>query len=247
MYFKNIVLLFLCTFTALNVDAFTTIKLPSVLVFSKTKSYRHLSIPNGIQFLANLKCELNWNVDFSEDATDFTDQNLKKYDVVLFLNTSGDIFNQKEQKAFKKFIKSGKGFVGIHAAADTEKKWFWYTEMLGATFKSHPKIQEATVLLNAVYNHSTTKHLKSKEIFKDEWYNFIKPVKNNIQVLATLDETSYEGEKMNTKNHPIIWKHNFKGGRIFYSGLGHTKETYLDKRFQKMIKEAILWAANKVK
>ncbi|MDA9885789.1 ThuA domain-containing protein, partial [bacterium] len=77
---------------------------------------------------------------------------------------------------------------------------------------------------------------------RDEWYNYIKPVSKDVNVLASLDENSYQGKKMNTDNHPITWYHHYDGGRVFYTGMGHTDEIYKDTRFQKLIQGAIVWA-----
>lgn len=242
MNFKSILLVLICFLTSITIH--TQEKEPTVLVFSKTGAFRHRSIPAGISFFKNLKKETNWKIDFSEDGNDFSSENLKNYNVVIFLNTTGNIFNENQKKAFKKYISNGNGFVGIHAASDTEKEWPWFTNMIGATFKDHPKVQNATLHIDNSSEHPAICPLKKEETFKDEWYNFLKPVAKHVNVLATVDESSYTGKKMNTKNHPIIWYHHYNGGRIFYTGLGHTNASYTDIRFKKMIKGAVLWAAD---
>lgn len=215
----------------------------NILVFSKTQAFRHKSIPTGIEFLNNMASKNKWDMTFSEDANDFNINNLSKYHVLIFLNTSGDIFSKDQKVALQNYFARGKGFVGIHAASDTEKEWDWFTEMIGATFKDHPKVQNATLNINTESRHPAINHLNTTEVFMDEWYNFIKPVGQHISVLATLDETSYEGKKMNTDNHPISWHHIFDGGRVFYTGLGHTHEIYEDSRYYKHIEGAIQWAS----
>ena len=137
---------------------------------------------------------------------------------------------------------NGNGFVGIHSASNTEMEWTWFTDMIGATFKDHPKVQNATLHIDKSSDHPSINHLNDNEVFKDEWYNFLKPVAKHVNVLASLDEESYQGKKMNTKNHPITWYHHYDGGRVFYTGIGHTNEIYQDERFEKIIKGAILWA-----
>ena len=214
-----------------------------ILVFSKTGAFRHKSIPTGIEFLSNMANKNNWVIHFSEDSNDFNSINLSKYDVLVFLNTSGNIFSEEQKAALQNYFASGKGFVGIHAASDTEKQWDWFTEMVGATFKDHPKVQNAMLEINTNCNHPAINGLNSQEIFKDEWYNFLKPVGKHVTVLASLDETSYEGKKMNTKNHPISWYHIYDGGRVFFTGLGHTNEIYKDPRYYNHIEGGILWAS----
>lgn len=216
----------------------------NILVFSKTGAFRHKSIPTGIKFMTELASKNNWSVSFSEDSNHFTNTNLDQFNVLVFLNTSGDIFNENQKQALQHYMANGNGFVGIHAASDTEKEWPWFTKMIGATFKNHPKVQNATLNIEKSSGHPAINHLKETEVFKDEWYNFLKPVDKHVNVLASLDEDSYEGKKMNTKNHPITWFHYYDGGRVFYTGMGHVDEAYSDPRFEKMIHGAILWAAN---
>ena len=242
MDFKKIVLTLSFLFSVYLINAQE--KEPKVLVFSKTGAFRHRSIPAGITFFKKLQVETKWKINFTEASEDFSSENLKNYNVVVFLNTTGNILNNQQKKAFQKYINNGNGFVGIHAASDTEKKWSWFTNMIGATFKDHPKVQNATLVVDKSSEHPAICHLKKQEIFKDEWYNFLKPVAKHVNILASVDESSYQGKQMNSKIHPIVWYHHFNGGRIFYTGLGHTNESYQDTRFQKMIKGGILWAAN---
>ena len=219
----------------------------SVFVFSKTGSFRHRSIPKGKEFLAKMAENNNWKMTFSENSDDFTGANLAQYDVLVFLNTTGDLFSPIQKKALKNYFARGKGFVGIHAASDTEMEWNWFTEMIGATFKDHPKVQPATVHVNKRTNHPAVAELKETEVFKDEWYNFKKPVGKHVSVLATVDEKSYKGKRMGTNYHPISWSHIYDGGRVFYTVLGHTIAVYDDDRFYKHIEGGILWATEQKK
>ena len=137
----KLTIVFLIVFQAQTIIAQ---KEPKVIVFSKTAGYRHQSIETGIEALKKLGKDNNFLVDTTEDADELTN-NLEKYKVVIFLSTTGDIFNENQQKAFKKYINNGGGFVGIHAATDTEYDWPWYNKLVGAYFKGHPRVQEATL------------------------------------------------------------------------------------------------------
>ncbi|NIJ44267.1 type 1 glutamine amidotransferase [Wenyingzhuangia heitensis] len=214
----------------------------SILVFSKTAGFRHKSIESGKQAVQKLAVKNNWKVVYSEDSNLFNDQDLSKFDILFFLNTTGDILNESQQNAMKSFFAKGKGFVGTHSATDTEKDWPWYVDMLGATFKSHPKQQKATLHINKEHGHQAVAHLNNKEEFFDEWYNFKDPVAKHVNVLATLDESTYSGKQMGMV-HPITWYHHYDGGRVFYTGLGHTNAAYSDERIVKQIEEGIKWAA----
>ncbi|WP_162053453.1 ThuA domain-containing protein [Pontibacter pamirensis] len=213
-----------------------------ILVFSKTSGYYHESIPDGISAIQKLGNEHNIQVDTTKNAAYFNPDSLSNYDAVVFLSTTQDVLNDQQQEAFTKYIQGGGGYAGIHAAADTEYDWPWYNRLVGAYFLSHPKQQNATVRVSNK-NHPSTSHLPDEwEIF-DELYNY-KDINPDINVLATLDETTYEGGE-NDDNHPIVWYHEFDGGRAFYTGLGHTKESYTNPVFLQHIWGGINYAMGK--
>ena len=227
-----------------------------LLVFSKTKGYRHKSIPAGKQLIQDITNTHGFKVHFSEDARIFNPKDLNGFDAVLFLNTTGDILNEAQQKALKDYIESGGGFVGVHSAADTEKKWPWYGKMLGATFNGHPMIPH---LQNAVLKVVETQKkfdeitpmaalwsLPSKEfLFFEEWYNF-KKIQKHINPLLVLKSKSFVGGKTG-KFHPIAWFHRFKQGRVFYTGLGHVENTYQDSFFIRHLTGGIFYAMGRSK
>ncbi len=202
----------------------------SVLVFSKTAGFRHSSIPAGQQLFFDLAKRHNFQVDTSEDASIFNQEDLGKYNVVVFLSTTGDILNAEQESALRQFMQAGGGWMGIHAAADTEYEWSWYNELVGAYFNGHPNnpnVREATVLLEDS-THISTAHLPKRWERNDEWYNY-----RNMQPFTTLlrlDESSYEGGT-NGENHPIAWYREFDGGRMFYTGGGHTDESFAEPDF----------------
>ena len=240
---KKIVASFCLACVALLTLSFSNLKkTPRVLVFSRTVKFHHASIPAGQAALQKLGKENNFEVDTTTDASWFTEKNLKKYDAVIFLSTTGDVLNDEQQAAFEKFIKSGKGYMGIHAATDTEYDWPWYNQLVGAYFKSHPKQQDAT--LNIVDgSHISTKHLPASWKRFDEWYNF-KSLQPGLHVLITIDEKSYSGGE-NGEFHPMAWYHDFDGGRAFYTEFGHTDESYLDPLFLQHLLGGIQYAITK--
>ncbi|UTA67404.1 ThuA domain-containing protein [Emticicia sp. 21SJ11W-3] len=213
-----------------------------VLVFSKTKGWRHSSIPFGKEAIKKLGVENNFSVDISENSDDFNDANLKKYSAVIFNSTTGNVLNNEQQAAFERYIQSGGGFVGIHAAADTEYEWPWYGQLVGAYFESHPNnsnVRKATVLVTDKTHISTT-HLPDKWDRTDEWYNY-KSIFRGIKPLAYLDESTYDGGT-NGGNHPMAWYHEFDGGRSFYTGGGHTDESFSEPLFLKHLLGGITFA-----
>ena len=213
-----------------------------VLVFSKTAGYRHASIADGKRMFLQLGRENNFRVDTTEDATVFTQANLSKYKVVVFLSTTGDILDTRQQEEFQRFIQAGGGFVGIHAAADTEYDWPWYNKLVGAYFESHPNdpnIRKATVR-RVQADHPAVKHLPDAWEREDEWYNY-KSIQN-FTTLLRVDESTYEGGT-NGDNHPISWYKEVDGGRMFYTGLGHTEASYTEDNFLRHVLGGLLYAA----
>ena len=209
-----------------------------ILVFSKTKGYYHESIDTGRIALMQLGKANGFAVDTTTNASLFNEDNLKRYRAVVFLNTTMDVLDVPQQNDFKRFIEAGGGFVGIHAAADTEYDWPWYGRLVGAWFKSHPKTQEATVKKVKSFGDDRIPESWTRT---DEWYNY-KKISPDIQVILNLDESSYEGGE-NGANHPIAWYHDFEGGRAFYTGMGHTKESYADPVFLDHLLQGIKYAA----
>lgn len=220
--------------------AFNFKKTPRVLVFTKTTAHRHSSIPAGLQAIITLGKENGFVVDTTEDAEKFTYKNLKKYDAVVFLITTGNnLLNAKQKEAFQKYIQSGGGFVGVHGASDAEYDWQWYGQLVGGRFEGHPPTQTAKVIV-VDNSHPATKNLPPVWERTDEWYNF-KNLSPDIHVLLKLDETSYKGGK-HGNNHPIAWYHSFDGGRAFYTELGHTEESYTEPLFLQHLLGGIQYA-----
>ncbi|MEH1163867.1 ThuA domain-containing protein [Micromonospora sp. CPCC 205539] len=217
--------------------------LTKVLVFSKTAGFRHSSIPNGIAAIQQLGAANGFTVATTEDAAQFTTTNLAQYQAVIFLSTTGDVLNATQQTAFESYIAAGGGYVGVHAAADTEYDWPWYGGLVGAWFSSHPAIQSATVRVEDRSNPSTA-HLADTWVRSDEWYNYRTNPRPNVRVLASLDESSYSGGSMG--DHPITWCRAYGGGKAWYTGLGHTEASYTDSNFTRMLLGGIRVAAGAV-
>jgi cytochrome c len=212
-----------------------------VLVFSKTAGFRHDSIPDGIAAIQALGAANEFTVEATEDAGAFTDANLDRFDAVVWLSTTGDVLNDEQQGAFERFVRDGGGYAGVHAAADTEYSWPWYGELVGAYFKSHPAIQEADVLVED-HDHASTAHLPAKWTRTDEWYSYRSNPRADVHVLAALDETSYTPTDP-AGDHPIAWCHPQDRGRSWYTGMGHTKESYADPAFRQHLLGGIKYAA----
>ena len=216
------------------------------LVFSKTAAFRHDSIPAGIDAIQQLGVQNDFTVDATEDATVFNDETLAQYDVVIWLLTTGDVLTAEQQAAFERYIQAGGGYAGVHSASDTEYDWPWYGELVGAYFEGHPRNQTGTIKV-ADRTHPSTAHLPARWERFDEWYSFRTNPRGDVHVLAALDESTYDPEATPMGlDHPIAWCQAYDGGRSWYTGAGHTPESYSEPDFLQHLLGGIETAAGVV-
>lgn len=224
-------------------DFHTTALQPAtkILIFSKTTGFRHDSIPNGIAAIRQLGQQNNFAVEQTEDAAAFNDANLAQFKAVVFLCTTGDVLNNAQQAAFERFIRAGNGYAGIHSASDTEYDWSWYGGLVGAYFRSHPNIQRGRIKIEDAA-HPSTQGLPAVWERTDEWYDFRLNPRRRVRVLATLDESSYQGGTMGA-DHPLAWCQLYDSGRAWYTAGGHTSESYSEPLFLQHLLGGIQFAA----
>ncbi|MXX96675.1 MAG: hypothetical protein F4065_01945 [Rhodothermaceae bacterium] len=215
-----------------------------VLVFSKTEGFRHNSIEAGVEAIKTLGAEHDFGVVATEDADYFRADSLQRFRAVVFLNTSGDVFDADQEEGLMTYLQSGGGWVGIHGAATTEYDWEWYGGLVGAYFSDHPDVQPADIVVTDRF-HPSTKGLPPLWNHTDEWYNYRLNPRANVHVLAVVKESSYEGGAMGD-DHPIAWAHHYDGGRAWYTGLGHTVESYDDPHVRSHLLGGIQWAAGNI-
>jgi len=240
-----------CLFVLLTVSSSTAFSQQfKALLFTKTDGFHHESILAGVEAIKLLASRHHFAVDWQENAGVFNDKALENYKVVIFLNTTGNVLNDQQQAAFEKFIKAGKGYVGIHSASDTEYDWPWYTKLVGMMFKIHPQNQTAYLKVEDS-NFPGMERFPKRFLWTDEWYQYGDRKADDLKVLITVDEKTYdpyakwgdnEGKGMGAF-HPISWYHPYDGGRAFYTGLGHIPQTFSDQTFLDHIYGGIYWAA----
>ena len=205
----------------------------NALIFSKTAAFRHTEcIPQGTVAIAQMAARRGFEVDATENAAAFTDENLAKYDVVIFLCTTGDVLDEAQQGAFERYIHAGGGYAGVHSASDTEYDWAWYGGLVGAYFRDHPgsvneQFQVATMKVEDRHA-AATRRLGRTWTREEEWYNFQTNPRDSVHVLLSVDESTYDprgysvpGGSPGMGDHPISWCQPYDGGRAFYTALGH--------------------------
>ncbi len=249
------------SFCILCINPMAAQKQFTALLITETAGWHHESIQNGVTAINELAVTHNFEVRRQQNAIPITTEGLKDIDVVIFLSTTADIFDDKEQTAFEKYIQSGKGYVGIHAASDTEYKWEWYTKLVGRMFHIHP-VQQTAKLKIIDHNFPGLEHFPDTLLWTDEWYEFGEEKVADLKYLVTVDETTFD-PKVTWKNrdpgangtmvdrvgtgmgkfHPISWYHEFDGGRSFYTALGHIEKVYENQWFLDHLYGGIYYAA----
>lgn len=242
-----------------------------MLVYTRTASFRHDSIPTAIKTIQELGAANNFSVDATEDPAQFTDENLAQYKVIAFVSTTGDVLDDTQQGAFERWMAKGNGYVGVHSASDTEYDWPFYGEMVGAYFLCHPVfpvyakggpgVQPGEFHVEAP-DHPAVAHLPLPWTVSDEFYSFQTNPRGKVRVLMTVDEDSYN-QYPNTSNlptsptfplgvpgkmgdHPMSWCHDYGGGRAFYTELGHSEAMYAIPEYRLHLLNGILTAAGRL-
>jgi type 1 glutamine amidotransferase len=216
-----------------------------ILVFSKTLGYRHANIPLGVEAIRDLGRRNGFLVDAIEESSVFTEENMSRYKVVVFLSVTGNVLNEAQEKTFQEFVLSGGGFVGIHGAlfgpSACEENWAWYHQLCAVTFKNHSAVVPARVDIEDSSNPSTT-GLPTYWWRKDEWYNYEGTPRGTTHVLATVDESTYKGGTVGG-DHPIAWCKSMGKGIMWYTAMGHTEESFREEHFLQHILGGIQLAA----
>lgn len=207
-----------------------------VLVYTRTLGYRHESIPAGVEALRTIGDRLNIEVVVAENAAVFSSESLQSFDAIVFLNTTGDVLALRQEQAVEEFLRLGGGFVGVHAAADTEYDWQWYGRMLGTWFANHGPV-EAAVVKVVDSAHPATRCLPPLLSRTDEWYRFRTNPADSARVLLRSADPAGAGRD----DLPLAWARNFGGGRVFYTALGHTAGSYSEPYFLNHLAGGILW------
>lgn len=230
----------------------------TVLLFSKTNGFRHgEAIEASIPAFEKMAKDNGWSLYITDNGAVFNSEQLQKFKVVIWNNTSGKVLNEVQRENFKNYLANGGGFVGIHASGDSSHQWGWYEDnVIGVHFSHHtmnPQFQKAWMHLEEG-NTMLTEGLSKTWEHEEEWYMFVdNPRKKGFQVLYTVDETNMnpsgnipllasDKDFGMGEDHPIAWYHDLNKGRIFYSALGHQGKAFREPNHLIMLENAVHWA-----
>ncbi len=216
-----------------------------ILIFNKTapKAYHDKGIPAATAALQALGPANGYIADIDSDGSSFTDEKLKQYKALVFLNVCGNhVLSDPQREALKQYIESGGGFVGIHAAADAEKDWPWFTGLVGAQLKQDKRFEPQTLTVSDA-NFPATLGLPRTFQHSDQWFKFV-ATPTDVHVLITADSTKFTGLDLSDPSYPVAWYHDYDGGRAFFTSLGH-ESSMTEPEFANHILGAISWAKGK--
>jgi type 1 glutamine amidotransferase len=213
-----------------------------LLVYTRTQTFRHTSIDAAVPALEALGSQNGFTIDHTEDHAAFTDDNLARYDAVMFVLTTGDVLGPNEQQALRRYMRRGGGYAGVHSASDTEHGWPWYGRLVGAYFKVHPLAYSAATFTNEAPRNTSTKHFPASFEIHDEHYSFDHSPRGEVRVLLSIDEGSYTvnpntsllaGQVVDGHmgDHPMSWCHRNVGGPSWYTAIGHSDYLWSEPYF----------------
>ena len=217
----------------------------AILIFSGTTGYRHDSIPAGIEAVGALAKQRGLTVIASEDPAVFSTANLKRFRAVVLLSCTTDPKNAASEwlvgdrrAALQQFVHRGGGILAIHAAADSHYHWPWYGKMIGGHFARHPAGTPSGIVALASPPNALVAGLPKVKRRTDEWYYF-DDYDPTSRLLVTLDPASIGETDINP--NPMAWAREVEGGRVFYTAMGHTKESYSDPYFLRLVGNGMDW------
>jgi len=231
------------------------VHLKHILVIGQTKGFEHDSVSDAMAAIYNLGKESGlWDTMLRTDTELITKKDLGRntktldyYDAIVFANTTSELdLDDSQKKDMMTFIKDeGKGFVGIHAAMDTNYKWPEYGEMIGGWFDQHPWMTFNAPISNESPDFPAVRHFPKAFVKYDEIYQAKEWSRDKVNVLLSLDPSklNYDNPRVHRKDHDfaVAWTKSYGKGRVFYSTLGHTQESWNDPDIRKMYFEAIKW------
>jgi type 1 glutamine amidotransferase len=221
----------------------------AILLFSKSTGFRHAgSIAAGKLAIKSIAEKNGWSLYETEAGGVFNPEQLAKFDVIVFNNSTGRVLNEDQQKALQERVEGGARWVGIHGSGDFSHPWPWYVNsLIGAEFSHHPLNpdgQDAEVVLDLKADSTTSMSLLSSWPNKDEWYVFFAPPKD-AEIIYHIDGTKIDpsGNMLFVKDknfgmgaqHPVAWTKAVGKGRSYYTSMGHSDSVWQRPGYLKLI------------
>jgi type 1 glutamine amidotransferase len=229
---------------------------PKILLFEKINGFKDVpGFDAAHAAFLDMAKRKGWAIVVTDKGGAFTPATLRRFDLVVWNNISGDVLTLAQRQAFRSYVEGGGGFIGVHGSVgDPVYFWDWYADrLIGARFIGHPmdpQFQDATVRIDDAA-HPIARGLPRTWVMNDEWYSFARsPRASGSRIVATLDESTYSpkgigGQQLRMGDHPIAWTRCVGKGAMFYSAIGHRPERYRDAIYVQMLEQAVEWTAGK--
>jgi type 1 glutamine amidotransferase len=220
--------------------------LERILYFTYSAGYRHDVIPLSKTILTQLGRNSGaFEVTATEDTSEFFTENLKRYAAVMFYTTGELPMSGAQKTALLDFVRSGRGFLGIHSATDTFYTWPDYLDLVGGYFNGHPWHQAVTIEV-VDPGDPLVAFLGNFLQIEDEIYQISDFDYRGSHVLLRLDQSSVNLSKTGVHQRfygwPLAWTRFYGQGGVFYTALGHEASVWQDPRYQRILTNAILWS-----
>jgi type 1 glutamine amidotransferase len=215
-----------------------------LFMLTHSAGFRHDYLPTAQEAVRQIGIEFNaFDTTATEDCSLISKENLANYDAILFATTGELPLDEDQKRALIDFVRSGKGFIGVHNATDTFYKFEEYGEMIGGYFSGHPWTQEVIAYVEDP-THPSTRHLPRRFFVKEEVYTFRNWSRDKCHVLISLDTSSVDLSKgtRDDNDYALCWCKGFGDGRVFYTGFGHFPELWKEGWFRLHLLKGILWA-----
>lgn len=235
-----------CSATAPTNPSTPSSAVPRVLYLTHSAGFKHDVLPLSEQIMRDAVARSGpFEVTASTDCALISAEALRGWDAVVFFTTGELPIDDANKRALLEFVRSGKGFVGVHSATDTFYQWPEYGEMIGGYFDGHPWHQEVRINVEGSA-HPATAHLPPRFSINDEIYQFRNWSRNQVRVLLSLDSSSVDVTKAGVnrvdRDFALAWTREYGRGRVFYTALGHEPAVWRDSRFQQHLASGISWA-----
>ena len=173
---------------------------------------------------------------------------------MVFPSTNNEVFTDNAQRlAFRRYIQSGGGIVGLHSVVGTERNWEWFKMLIGGRFVWHPKYQKLAInKLDG--SHVSMEGMPGIWEKEDECY-LMKELYPGIKVLMAHDLTSLNNDQIDKvkeltasfhRYYPAVWHQDFDGGVAWITALGHNKKDYEDPTYLKHVYQGMNYVASRV-
>ncbi|UMG94773.1 ThuA domain-containing protein [Nocardioides sp. TF02-7] len=227
------------------------------MLFYKTQFHAsHVQARQAVRDLAQelaTEHEQVLEIEETDDAAAFTEENLADKDVLVFAQTGGVLFNDAQRAALEDYIRGGGGFMGLHytgwsvGQSEHDVNPF-YLELVGAMSEGHPEnpgVRSGRVV-NTDPSHPLTANLPADITRNDEWYDWTFNPAGNVRTLLETDESSYSSLGRQGTTHPITWCQQIDSGRSWYTALGHEGSAYAEPFMRTQMRNGLAYSAGLV-